>query len=129
MEKIISPGLKVTFLAGSFTAGIFGLIYTLVPEAYQNFIGMPINQSAGVTAFRQLGVAYLALAYAGWLSSRETATDIVKIAAKMVIFWMVLGALVMLWCLFSLELPVIYWLYFAIFACFAVAFSAFYPRE
>ena len=129
MEKTISPGLKATFLAGSFTAGIFGLIYTLVPEAYQNLIGVPIKQSAGVTAFRELGVAYLALAYAGWLSSRETATDMVKIAAKMVILWMVLGALVMLWCLFSSELPAIYWMYFAIFAGFGVAFSAFYPRE
>ena len=129
MEKTITPKLKVTFLAGSFTAAIFGLIYTLVPEAYQNLIGVPIKQSAGLTAFRELGVAYLALAYAGWLSSRETATDMVKIAAKMVILWMVLGALVMLWCLFSSELPAIYWLYFAIFAGFAIAFSFYYPRE
>lgn len=128
MEKTISPGLKVTFLAGCFTAGIFGLIYMLVPEAYQKLIGVPIKQPTEATAFSELGVALLALAYAGWLSSRETATDNVKIAAKMVIVWMVLGAFVMLWCLFSYDLPAIYWLYFAIFAGFAIAFSVFYPR-
>jgi len=128
MEKTISPGLKVTFLAGCFTAGIFGLIYTLGPEAYQNFIGVPIKQPTEATAFRGLGVALIALAYAGWLSSRETATDNVKIAAKMVIVWMLLGALVMLWCLLSSELPAIYWMYFVLFAGFAIAFSVFYPR-
>jgi hypothetical protein len=128
MEKTISPGLKVTFLAGSFAAGIFGLIYMLIPEAYESFIGVPIKQPAEATVFRELGVALMALAYAGWLSSRETATDNVKIAAKMVIVWMVLGAFVMLWCLFSYDLPAIYWLYFAIFAGFAIAFSVFYPR-
>lgn len=128
MEKTISPGLKVTFLAGCFTSGIFGLIYMLVPEAYQNFIGVPIKQPTEASAFREFGVAFLALAYAGWLASRETAVDKVKIAAKMVIVWMVLGALVMLWCLFFSTLPAIYWLYFVLFAGFAIAFSVFYPR-
>ena len=129
MEKTISPGLKATFLAGCFTAGIFGLIYMLAPEAYQNFIGVPIKQPTEAMGFRELGVALLALAYAGWLSSRETATDKVKIAAKMVIGWMVIGALVMLWGLIFTELPAIYWLYAVLFAGFAVAFSVFYPRE
>jgi hypothetical protein len=128
MEKTISPGLKATFLAGSFTAGIFGLIYTLVPEAYQNLIGVPVKQPSETTAIRELGVAYLALASAGWLASRETAMNTVKIAAKMVIVWMVLGALVMLWCLVFSVLPAVYWLYFVLFAGFAIAFSAFYPR-
>ncbi len=128
MEKTISPELKTTFLAGCFTAGIVGLIYTLVPEAFQNLIGVPIKQSTETTAFRELGVTFLALAYAGWLASRETAADKMRIAAKMVIAWMVLGALVMLWCLFSSALPAIYWLYFVLFAGFAVAFSVFYPR-
>jgi uncharacterized protein YjeT (DUF2065 family) len=129
MGKTISPGLKASFLAGCFTAGIFGLLYMLVPEAYQKLIGVPIKQPTEATAFRDLGVALIALAYAVWLSSRETATDKVKIVVKMVIVWMVLGAFVMLWCMFSYDLPVIYWLYFAIFAGFAIAFSVFYPRE
>jgi hypothetical protein len=128
MEKTISPGLKATFLAGCIVAGICGLIYMLVPEAYQSFIGVPVKQPTETTAFRELGVALLSLAYAGWLSSRETATDKVKIAAKMVIAWMVLGALAMLWCLFFSALPAIYWLYFVLFAGFAIAFSVFYPR-
>jgi uncharacterized protein YjeT (DUF2065 family) len=129
MGKTISPGLKASFLAGCFTAGIFGLLYMLVPEAYQKLIGVPIKQPTEATAFRDLGVALIALAYAVWLSSRETSTDKVKIVVKMVIVWMVLGAFVMLWCMFSYDLPVIYWLYFAIFAGFAIAFSVFYPRE
>jgi uncharacterized protein YjeT (DUF2065 family) len=128
MEKTISPGLKVTFLAGCFTAGIFGLIYMLVPEAYQKLIGVPIKQPTEATAFRDLGVALIALATGAWLGFRETSVDKVKIVIQMVIVWMVLGALVMLWCLFSFDLPAIYWLYFAIFAGFAIAFSVFYPR-
>lgn len=128
MEQTISPGLKATFLAGFLAAGIFGLIYMLVPEAYQNLIGVPIKQPSETTVFREYGAALLALAYAAWLASRETAMDKVKIAAKMVIVWMVLGALAMLWCLFSFALPAIYWLYFVLFAGFTLAFSVFYPR-
>jgi hypothetical protein len=62
--KKISPGLKITFLAGCFAAGIFGLIYIymLVPEAYQDFIGVPIKQPTETVAFREFGVALLALA-------------------------------------------------------------------
>ena len=121
--------MKITFLAGCFVAGIFGLIYMLAPEAYQNFIGVPIKQPTETTVFREFGVALLALAYVSWLASKATAADEVKIAVKMVIVWMVLGALVMLWCLFSSGLPVIYWLYFAIFAGFAIANIVFSSRE
>jgi hypothetical protein len=128
MEKTISPGLKATFLAGCIAAGIFGLIYTLVPEAYQNLIGTPIKQPTEAAAFREFGVAFLALAYAAWLASRETAADKVIIASKMVIVWMVLGALVMLWCMFTTALPAISWLYAALYAGFAIAFIVFYPR-
>ena len=128
MDKTVSARLKATFLAGCIAAGIFGILYVAVPEAYQNLIGVPIKQPTETAAFRELGAALLALAYAGWLGSRETAADKVMIATKMVIAWMVLGAIVMLWCLFSSVLPAIYWLYFVLFAGFAIAFSAFYPR-
>jgi hypothetical protein len=100
----------------------------LVPEAYQKLIGVPIKQPTEATAFREFGVAFLALAYAAWLASRETSVDKVKIVIQMVIVWMVLGALVMLWSMFSSELPAISWLYFALYAGFAIAFSVFYPR-
>jgi hypothetical protein len=128
MGKNITPGLKATFVAGAIVSGIFGLIYVLIPEAYQNLIGVPIKQPTEASAVREFGVAFLSLAYAGWLASRETVAEAVIIPAKLVIVWMVLGALVMLWCLFSTTLPAIYWLYFILFASFAIAFSVFYPR-
>jgi hypothetical protein len=128
MENTIPKGLRITFLAGCITAGIFGFIYVLIPEAYKNMIGAPIRQPAELTVTREFGVSFLALAFAGWLASRETAVDAVKITAKMAIFWMVLGALVMLWCLLSTTVPAIFWGYFILFAGFAIAFSAFYPR-
>jgi len=128
MDKTISQKLKLTFLAGCFTAGIFGLLYTLVPEAYQKLIGVPIKQPTELAAFREFGVAFLALAYLSWLAYKATAVNVVTMAGKMVIVWMVLGALVMLWCLFSLELPAIYWLYFVLFSGFSIANIVFYPR-
>jgi uncharacterized protein YjeT (DUF2065 family) len=128
MEKTIPRGLRIAFLAGCFTAGIFGLIYVLIPEAYKNMIGAPIRQPTELTVTREFGVSFLALAFAGWLASQETAVAAVKLAAKMAIFWMVLGALVMLWCLFSTAVPAIFWLYFVLFMGFAIVFSVFYPR-
>jgi hypothetical protein len=129
MEKTISSKLKATFLTGCFVASIFGLIYMLIPEAYQNFIGVPIKQPAELTVFRELGVAFLALAYLSWLAYKATAVDEVTMGVKMVIVWMVLGALVMLWCLLSSDLPAIYWLYFVLFAGFSIANIVFYPRD
>jgi uncharacterized protein YjeT (DUF2065 family) len=128
METTISRGLRTTFLLGCFAASVFGLIYMLAPEAYQNLIGAPIKQPTETAAFREFGAALLALGYGSWVAYRAKAADDVKIAVKMVIAWMVLGALVALWMLLSSELPAIYWLYFALFAGFAVANIAFYPR-
>jgi len=44
MEKTVAPGLRRTFFAGFVVAGVFGVIYTLFPEAYQKLIGTPIKQ-------------------------------------------------------------------------------------
>jgi len=128
MEKTITPGLKTTCLAGSIVAGIFGLIYMLVPEAYQKLIGVPIKQPTETTVVREFGVAFLALASGSWLAFKQTSVDKVKIMVQMIIVWMVLGALVMLWSLLSSELPAIYWLYEVIFAGFAIALGVLYPR-
>jgi hypothetical protein len=59
MEKTISPGLKVTFLAGCVAAGIICLIHMVIPEAYQNFIGVPIKQPTEKSAFCELGRFFL----------------------------------------------------------------------
>lgn len=128
MEKTIAPGLKTAFLAGSIIAGIYGLIYVLVPEAYQKVIGVPIKQPTETTVFREFGVALLALAFGSWLAFRQTSVDKVKIMLQVITVWMVLGALVMLGSLLFTELPAIYWLYEVIFAGFAIALGVLYPR-
>lgn len=90
-------------------------------------IGVPIKQPSETAAFREFGVALLALSSGGWLAFKQTSADKVRTTVQMIIVWMVLGALAMVWCLFSSTLPTIYWLYALLFAGFAVAFSVFYP--
>ena len=128
MEKTVSSGLKTTFFAGFIVAGIYGIIYTLFPEAYQKLIGTPIKQPTELTAIREFGATFLTLAAGSWLAFKQTSVDRVKIVVQITIVWMVLGALVMLWSLLSSDLPAIHWLYAAFYAGFAIALSVFYPR-
>lgn len=129
MERTITTQLKTTFLAGCIISGVFGLIYLLVPEAYQELIGVPIKQPTETTVFREFGVAFLALSAGSWFAFKQTSVDRVKVPVQMILVWMVLGALVMLGSLLFSELPAIYWLYAVIFAGFAIALSVFYPRK
>ncbi|MGD2177921.1 MAG: hypothetical protein PVG71_08885 [Anaerolineae bacterium] len=125
MEKQISSGLKTTFLVHGVLGTIFGLFYLLIPHAWGNIIGQPIEEPA---LFRLLGAAILAFTTSSWLSYREEAWERVKIVVQMEIVWTILATLVTLWGLIFAGLPALEWMNAVILGGFAVAFSIFYSR-
>ncbi len=125
MEKQISSGLKITFLAHVIVGVIFGLIYLLIPEVWGNLVNWPVKEP---TPYRLVGAAILGFSTSSWLAYRETAWEKVKIVVQMEIVWTILGTLVMLWGLIFAGLPAIGWLNAVILGGFAVAFAVFYFR-
>ena len=126
MEKQIPYGLKITFLVHVIVAGIFGLVFLLIPEMFGGMMGAPIKEPS---TFRLLGAALVAFAASSWFAYRETVWERVKIVVQMEIVWTILGVLATLWGLMFEGLPTADWMNVVILGAFAVAFIFFYSRR
>jgi hypothetical protein len=129
LEKKMRYGLRITFLVHMFVAGIFGVIFLLIPETYASMSGFPVNIPEVVSLQRFVGAAFIAFATSSWLAYKETMWDRVKIVVQMEIVLTILGALAMVWGLLSGGFPVADWMFVAILVVFAIAFIAFYSRN
>ena len=126
MEKQISYGLRITFLVHVIVAGIFGLVFLLIPEMFGGMMGAPIKEPS---TFRLLGAALVAFAASSWFAYRATVWERVKIVVQMEIVWTILGVLATLWGLMFEGLPTADWMNVLILGAFAVAFIFFYSRR
>jgi hypothetical protein len=126
MEKQIPYGLRITFLVHVIVAGIFGLVFLLIPEMFGGMMGAPIKEPS---TFRLLGAALVAFAASSWFAYRETVWERVKIVVQMEIVWTILGVLATLWGLMFEGLPTADWMNVLILGAFAVAFIFFYSRR
>jgi amino acid transporter len=126
MEKQIPYGLKITFLVHVIVAGIFGLVFLLIPEMFGGMMGAPIKEPS---TFRLVGAALIAFAASSWFAYRETVWERVKIVVQMEIVWTILGVLATLWGLMFEGLPTADWMNVLILGAFAVAFIFFYSRR
>lgn len=122
MEKHFSSGLKTTFLVHAIFGLITGLVFLLIPQAW-NALGANVQEPE---IYRVVGAAILGFAASSWWAYKETAWEKVKIIVKMEIFWTALGALVILFGLLFAGLPAIEWLFAIVLAGFAVAFYYFF---
>jgi len=126
MDEQIPYGLKITFLVHFVVAGIFGLVFLLIPEMFGGMMGAPINEPS---TFRLVGAALVAFAASSWFAYRETVWDRVKIVVQMEIVWTILGVLATLYGLVYEGLPAGDWMNVVILGVFAVAFIFFYSRR
>ena len=126
MEKQIPSGLKITFLVHVVMAGVFGLVFLLVPEMFGGMMGAPILEPS---TFRLVGAALIAFAASSWFAYRETVWERVKIVVQIEIVWTILGVLATLYGLVYEGLPTGDWLNVVILGAFAVAFIFFYSRR
>jgi hypothetical protein len=126
MEKQIPYGLKITFLVHVVMAGVFGLVFLLVPEMFGGMMGAPILEPS---TFRLVGAALIAFAASSWFAYRETVWERVKIVVQMEIVWTILGVLATLYGLVYEGLPTGDWMNVVILGAFAVAFIFFYSRR
>ena len=126
MDEQIPYGLKITFLVHAVVAGVFGLVFLLIPEMFGGMMGAPIKEPS---TFRLVGAALVAFAASSWFAYRETVWERVKIVVQMEIVWTILGVLATLYGLVFDGLPAGDWMNVVILGAFAVAFIFFYSRR
>jgi hypothetical protein len=126
MNEQIPYGLKITFLVHVVVAGIFGLVFLLIPEMFGGMMGAPIKEPS---TFRLVGAALIAFAASSWFAYRTTVWERVKIVVQMEIVWTILGVFATLYGLVYEGLPAGDWMNVVILGAFAVAFIFFYSRR
>ena len=126
MEKKISNGLKYMFLFHFIVAVVFGLTYLLIPDTWATMVQWPLKETF---PYRLLGAAFIGIGVSSWLAFKNQIWESVKIVVIMEIVWCGLGTVVMLWGMFTMELPPIGWLNALMMAFFAVTFGFFLMRE
>jgi uncharacterized protein YjeT (DUF2065 family) len=126
MEKQISTGLKNTYLIHFLLGLIFGLIYLLIPDVWNNLINWDISDPA---AYRLVGAAVLAFGVSSWLAYKDGVWTHVKVLTQLEIIWTTLATFVMLWGMIFEGLPSFGWVNTVIFAAFALAFSVLYTKQ
>ncbi len=122
VEKQIPRGLRITFLVHVIVAGIFGLVFLLIPDVYARLTGLPV-QDWGMSIARMLGAAQLGFALSSWLAYKQTLFERVKIVAQMEVVWSILGTLAAGYGVIFGGFPVVYWTNVVIMAAFGVAFT------
>ena len=122
MEKQIPRGLRITFLVHVIVAGIFGLVFLLIPDVYANLTGLLV-QDWGMSIGRMLGATQLGFSVSSWLAYKETLWEKVKIVVQMEVVWSILGTLASAYGVIFGGFPFVYWTNVVIMAAFAVAFS------
>jgi hypothetical protein len=122
MEKQIPRGLKITFLVHVIVAGIFGLVFLLIPDMYAKLTGLPVQDWA-MSIGRMLGATQFGFAASSWLAYKETLWERVKVVVQMEVVWNILGTLAAAYGVIFGGFPFVYWTNVVIMAAFAVAFS------
>lgn len=65
---MIPSGLRSTFLAHAFVAGVVGGQHLLAPELWTDLAGITIDATA---TWRLIGAALIALAWSSWMAARQ----------------------------------------------------------
>jgi hypothetical protein len=122
----MSKELRTTFLIHAVTSVIFGALLFFIPGRFLEWIKWaPIDPIAS----RVLGAAFLALAWSSYRGSRAQSWAQVALLVELEAAVTVLACIGLARHLFFWRYPVWPWIFFAIFAIFAVAWVVLWLRE
>ncbi|TFG29397.1 hypothetical protein EU527_15860 [Candidatus Thorarchaeota archaeon] len=118
MTAEISPISKYVFLLHFIVGLIFGAFWFLLPEYWSTLVDWPAEYASG----RIVGMATIMMAVGSILAYRKTTWDQIEIYVVMELVFNILGAVGMLWNVFTLTLPVMAWVLTGLLGLFSVLF-------
>ena len=118
MAEEIPSIAKYVFLLHFIIALVFGAFWFLLPEYWSTLTGWPVEYASG----RIVGVAALMMAIGSFLAYQKTSWEQIEIYVVMELVYNILGAIGMVWAIFTVALPVIAWAFVGLLAMFSVLF-------
>ncbi len=109
---------KYVFLLRFIVALVFGAFWFLLPEYWNTLTGWPAEVASG----RIVGMTTLMMAIGSFFAYQKTSWEQVEIYVIMELVFNILGAIGMLWNVFTMTLPVAAWLLIGLLGLFAVLF-------
>lgn len=119
MKNEINPGLRAAFWVHAVIAGVFGLLFLLIPEQF----GSWIDWNMGDAAYRLIGAFTLTLCASSVLAALAEQWIEVRIKVGLELVWTALASLTLVWALLTDQIPVSAWLYVVVFTVFFVVFG------
>lgn len=121
----LPEGLRRTFVAHAWVAGVVGLQHLLAPRLWTDLAGMRIDET---TTWRLIGAALVALAIGSVVATRATAWPRVELLVLTNLAWGAFGSIVIAWGVLVEGLPPLEWLNVVALASFTAAFAVFGAR-
>jgi len=109
---------KYVFLLHFIVALVFGAFWFLLPEYWSTMTGWPVEYASG----RIVGMATLMMAVGSFMAYRKTTWEQIEIFVVMELIYNILGAIGMVWNVFTMTLPVITWVLIGLLALFSILF-------
>jgi hypothetical protein len=125
MSREISALAKYVFLLHFIVALIFGAFWFLLPEYWTTLVDWPVEYASG----RIVGMATLVMAVGSFFAYRKTTWDQVEIYVIMELIYNILGAIGMLWNVFTVTLPVIAWALIGLLGLFSILYLYVYFKK
>ena len=118
MSGEIPTTAKYVFLLSFIVALVFGAFWFLMPEYWSTLTGWPVEYASG----RIVGMATLMVAIGSFLAYQKTTWEQIEIYVIMGLIFNILGAIGMLWSIFTVTLPVVAWALIGLLGLFSVLF-------
>ncbi|MCK5152213.1 MAG: hypothetical protein KAQ65_10240 [Candidatus Thorarchaeota archaeon] len=118
MSGEIPTTAKYVFLLSFIVALVFGAFWFLMPEYWSTLTGWPVEYASG----RIVGMATLMVAIGSFLAYQKTTWEQIEIYVIMGLIFNILGAIGMLWSIFTVTLPVVAWALIGLLGLFAILF-------
>ena len=118
MSGEIPTTAKYVFLLHFIVALVFGAFWFLMPEYWSTLTGWPVEYASG----RLVGMATLMMAIGSFLAYQKTTWEQIEIYVIMGLIFNILGAIGMLWSIFTVTLPVVAWALIGLLGLFAILF-------
>jgi O-antigen/teichoic acid export membrane protein len=118
MAEEITKIVKYIFLLHFIVGLVLGAFWFILPEYWSVLSGWPVETASG----RIVGMATLVMAVGSFMAYMKMKWDNVEIYVVMELVFNILGAIGMVWNIFTVALPIVAWVVVGLLGLFSILF-------